>query len=78
MVQEQGVQTKAAEAPKLTAVLHLEAQLDTAREQAAQHEAELQCELQQARRERKEMEAQLAGLDVNQMEVCTCTPHISA
>ena len=73
-MQEQGLQTKAAEADKLTAVLHLETQLDATREQAAQHEAELRCEMQQARRERKELEAQLAGLDLKKMEVCTLWP----
>ena len=70
VVQEQDLQTKNEDADKLTAVLKVESQLESVRELAAQHESELQDELQQVRREKKEMEAKLAGLDLNQMEVC--------
>ncbi len=68
--QEQGVQSKTEEADKLTAVLKLQSQLDSAREQAAQREAELRDEVQQVRRDKKELEAKFAGLDLNKMEVC--------
>ena len=70
LVQEQDLQAKNEDADKLTAVLKVESELESVRELAAQHESELQGELQQARREKKEMEAKLAGLDLNQMEVC--------
>lgn len=69
-MQEQDVHAKAEEADKLTAVLKLESELESVRDQAAQHEAELRDELQQVRREKMEMEAKLGGLDLNQMEVC--------
>lgn len=69
-VQEQDLQAKLEDADKLTAVLKVESQLEAVRELAAQHASELQGELQQVRREKKEMEAKLAGLDLNQMEVC--------
>ncbi len=74
--QEQGVQCKTEEADKLTAVLKLQSQLDSAREQAAQREAELRDELQQVRRDKKELEAKFGGLDLNEMEVCFRLQHV--
>lgn len=73
--QEQGVQST-EEADKLTAVLKLQSQLDAAREQAAQREAELRDELQQVRRDKKELEAKFVGLDLNKMEVCFMLQHL--
>ncbi|KAL0049666.1 hypothetical protein WJX82_007177 [Trebouxia sp. C0006] len=70
-VQEQGIQST-EEADKLTAVLKLQSQLDAAREQAAQREAELRDELQQVRRDKKELEAKFVGLDLNKMEAEDC------
>ena len=63
------MQSKAQEADKLTAVLRLQSELEAAREQAAQREEELRGEVQQVRRDKKEVEAKLGGLDLNQMEV---------
>ena len=68
-VQEQDLQTKTEDADKLRAVLKLESQVESVREHAARHEAELRDELQQVRRDKKELEAKLAGLDLTQMEV---------
>ena len=73
--QEQGIQST-EEADKLTAVLKLQSQLDAAREQAAQREAELRDELQQVRRDKKELEAKFVGLDLNKMEVCFMLQHL--
>ena len=69
------MQTKTEDADKLTAVLKLESEIEAVREHAAEHEVELQNELQQVRRDKKELEAKLAGLDLNQMEVCLNSIH---
>ncbi len=74
--QEQGIQSRTEEADKLTAVLRLQSQLDLAREQAAQREAELRDEVQQVRRNKKELEAKFAGLDLNKVEVCFKLQHL--
>ena len=68
-MQEQGVQSKVDVTDKLTAVFKLQSELEAVREQAAERETELRDEVQQARRDRKEMEAKLAGLDLAKMEV---------
>ncbi len=74
--QEQGIQSRTEEADKLTAVLRLQSQLDLAREQAAQRETELRDEVQQVRRNKKELEAKFAGLDLNKVEVCFKLQHL--
>ena len=67
-MQEHGLQSKGEGADKLAAVLKLESELQSVREQAAEHEAELRQELQQARRDKQEAMAKLGGLDLQQME----------
>ena len=74
--QEQGFQSTTEEADKLTAVLKLQSQLNLAREQAAQREAELRDELQQVTCDKKELEAKSAGLDLSNMEACFKLQHL--
>ena len=67
--QEDRAQARGEGGDKLAAVLKLESELQALREHTAQHEAELRQELQQARRDKQQAEAKLAGLDLTQMEV---------
>lgn len=69
LAQEHEAPARAEGADKLAAMLRLESELEAVREHAAQHEAELKEELQQARRDKQEAEAKLGGLDLKQMEV---------
>lgn len=62
---------------KLAAMLKLESELQALREHSAEHEAELRLELQQARRDKQQAEAKLAGLDLTQMEVGCVTDYPS-
>ena len=71
LAQEHGVQAKTEGADKLAAILRLQSEVEAVRENAAQHEAELKEELQQARRDKQEAQAKLGGLDLKQMEVGT-------
>ena len=63
------MQSKVDVTDKLTAVFKLQLELEATHEKAAAREAELGQQLQQARQDRKEMEAKLAGLDLNKMQV---------
>ena len=72
------MQSKVDVADKLTTVFKLQSELEATREKAAVREAELNEEVQQARRDRKEMEAKLAGLDLSQMQVALANCCMSA